>query len=176
MNACVCVKNSRAKRTRIQQTSGKQAVCNLQFFICFPHNNSLPLHSHTKKEKNWAGLKYSSATNADIIQQRNSTFFHHHNLNPKEIKKLCKLDRKYVFMCLGNSRIIKPWNFALQRDGKCAWNSRIKKPWNFYNNFVWNNLRKSLEIEESVRKVPPSLSPSLTARMEEITNGTHPPN
>jgi hypothetical protein len=45
------VKNSRAKRTRIQQTTGKQAVCNLQFFICFPHKNSLLLHGHTKKRK-----------------------------------------------------------------------------------------------------------------------------
>jgi hypothetical protein len=53
-------------------------------------------------------------------------------------------------MCLGNSRIINPWNFALQRDGKSAWNSRIKKPWNFCN-----NLRKSIEIEESLRKSPP---------------------
>lgn len=150
MNACVHVKNSRAKRTRIQQTTGKQSVCNLQFFICFPHKNSLLLHGHTKIEKNWAGLKYSSATNADTIQQRNSTFLHGHNWYPEEIKKLCKLDWKYVCMCLGNSRMIKPWTFALQRDGKCAWNSRIKKPWNF-----WNNLRKSLEIEESLRKSPP---------------------
>jgi hypothetical protein len=58
-------------------------------------------------------------------------------------------------MCLGNSRMIKPWTFALQRDGKCTWNSRIKKPWNFCDNFFWNNVRKSLEIEESLRKSPP---------------------
>jgi hypothetical protein len=31
----------------------------------------------------------------------------------------------------------------------------LKKPWNFCNNFFWNNVRKSLEIEESLRKSPP---------------------
>ncbi len=174
---CMCEKlksKENQNTTHIRQASSMHAI--------FSSSSASPITIHyhytaTQKKKK-TGQDWNTAVppNADIIQQRNSTFFHHHNLNPKEIKKLCKLDRKYVCMCLGNSRIIKPWNFALQRDGKCAWNSRIKKPWNFYNNFVWNNLRKSLEIEESVRKVPPSLSPSLTARMEEITNETHPPN